>query len=48
MVKEERKQQFKKGLDPDESRRKREVASVQLRKDKKDDNLQKRRRDTAK
>lgn len=47
MVKDERKQQFKKALDPDESRRKREVASVQLRKDKKDDNLQKRRRDVS-
>ena len=44
---EERKQQFKKGLSPDESRRKREVASVQLRKDRKEDSLQKRRRDVG-
>lgn len=40
---EKRKQQFKKGVDQEESRRRREATSVQLRKDKKEDSLQKRR-----
>ena len=40
---EKRKQQFKKGVDQDESRRRREATSVQIRKDKKEDSLQKRR-----
>ena len=35
----------KKGIDSEESRRKREATTVQIRKDKKDDSLQKRRRD---
>jgi importin subunit alpha-1 len=36
---------LKKGLDQDEVRRKREATAVQIRKDKKDESLQKRRRD---
>ena len=36
---------LKKGLDADETRRKREATTVQLRKDKKEDSLQKWRRD---
>jgi hypothetical protein len=38
---------LKKGLDADETRRKREATTVQLRKDKKEDSLQKRRRDAG-
>ena len=38
---------FKKGIGAQESRRKREATSVQLRKDKKEDSLQKRRRDQS-
>ena len=38
---------FKKGIDHGESRRKREATSVQLRKEKKDDSIQKRRRDAT-
>ena len=37
----------KKGLDSEDSRRKREATTVQIRKDKKDDSLQKRRRDPS-
>ena len=47
---DERKQQFKKGMDQEESRRRREATSVQIRKEKKEDSLQKRRapsRDTG-
>ena len=44
---EERKSAFKKGIGAQESRRKREATSVQLRKDKKEDSLQKRRRDQS-
>ena len=40
---DERKQQFKKGMDQEESRRRREATSVQIRKEKKEDSLQKRR-----
>ena len=42
-----RKSAFKKGIGAQESRRKREATSVQLRKDKKEDSLQMRRRDQS-
>ena len=45
--KEERKLGVKKGIDLEESRRKREATTVQIRKDKKEDSLQKRRRDPS-
>ena len=38
-----RKKGFKKGMDADESRRGRAETSIQIRKEKKDDQLQKRR-----
>lgn len=40
---ERRKKDFKKGIDADDARRKREDNIVQLRKDKRDENLQKKR-----
>ncbi len=42
----ERRATYKKTIDSDESRRKREDAQIQLRKEKKDDALQKKRRET--
>ena len=43
----DRKTGVKKGIDLEESRRKREATTVQIRKEKKDDSLQKRRRDPS-
>jgi len=43
----EQRDKLKKGLDADETRRKREATTIQLRKDKKEDSLQKRRRDVT-
>ena len=40
-------EKVKKGLDQSEMRRKREATTVQIRKDKKEDSLQKRRRDVG-
>ena len=40
---ERRKKDFKKGIDAEDARRKREDNIVQLRKDKRDENLQKKR-----
>merc|ERR1711939_573484 len=41
----DRRKQFKGGIDTDESRRRREETTVQLRKSKREDSLQKRRKD---
>jgi len=38
---------FKKGIDAEDGRRRREASTVQIRKDKKEDGLQKRRRDAG-
>jgi len=43
---EERKKAFKKGVDSEDSRRKREDATIEIRKSKRDDQLMKRRKDT--
>ena len=40
-------ERLKKGLDNDDMRRKREATTVQIRKDKKDESIQKRRRDVG-
>uniref|UniRef100_A0A6S9SZD4 Importin subunit alpha n=1 Tax=Chrysotila carterae TaxID=13221 RepID=A0A6S9SZD4_CHRCT len=45
--KEECRRGYKKTLDVDEGRRRREAASVQIRKEKKEDSIQKRRKDAA-
>ena len=41
----DRQKQFKKGIDTDQARRNREETTVQLRKSKREDSLQKRRKD---
>jgi importin subunit alpha-1 len=43
MAATQRKSQFKKGIDADEARRKREDNIIELRKTKRDENLQKKR-----